>query len=140
MARADVVKVSAEDLEWLDPDAGADLDAAAQRWADRGVALVVLTDGGSPLRVARPGRPLLRREPPRVTVADTFGAGDSLAAGLLGGLLTAGVTSRAALEALPDDALLAIVDEAALVAALNCTRVGADPPSREELDAARAAR
>ena len=140
IARADVVKVSAEDLEWLDPDAGADLDAAAQRWADRGVALVVLTDGGSPLRVARPGRPLLRREPPRVTVVDTVGAGDSLAAGLLGGLLTAGVTSRAALEALPDDALLAIVDQAALVAALNCTRVGADPPSREELDAARAAR
>ncbi len=140
IARADVVKVSAEDLEWLDPDAGADLDAAAQRWADRGVALVVLTDGGSPLRVARPGRPLLRREPPRVTVADTVGAGDSLAAGLLGGLLTAGVTSRAALEDLSDDALLAIVDDAALVAALNCTRVGADPPTREELDAARAAR
>ena len=140
VARADVVKVSAEDLEWLDPDAGTDLDAAAQRWADRGVALVVLTDGGSPLRVARPGRPLLHREPPRVTVADTVGAGDSLAAGMLGGLLTAGVTSRAALEALPDDALLAIVDDAALVAALNCTRVGADPPSREELDAARAAR
>jgi fructokinase len=140
VTRADVVKVSAEDLEWLDPDAGTDLDAAAQRWADRGVALVVLTDGGSPLRVARPGRPLLRREPPRVTVADTVGAGDSLAAGLLGGLLTAGVTSRAALEALPNDALLAIVDDAALVAALNCTRVGADPPSREELDGARAAR
>ena len=37
VARADVVKVSAEDLEWLDPDADADLDAAAQRWADRGV-------------------------------------------------------------------------------------------------------
>jgi len=140
VARADVVKVSAEDLEWLDPDADADLDAAAQRWADRGVALVVLTDGGSPLRIARPGRPLLHREPPRVTVADTVGAGDSLAAGLLGGLLTAGVTSRAALEALPDDALLGIVDDAALVAALNCTRVGADPPSREELYAARAAR
>jgi fructokinase len=140
VARADVVKVSAEDLEWLDPDAGADLDAAAQRWADRGVALVVLTDGGAPLRVARPGRPLLHREPPRVTVADTVGAGDSLAAGLLGGLLTSGVTSRRSLEELEDDDLLRIVDDAALVAALNCTRVGADPPTRDELDAARAAR
>ncbi len=140
VARADVVKVSAEDLEWLDPDAGADLDAAAQRWADRGVALVVLTDGGSPLRVARPGRPLLRREPPRVTVADTVGAGDSLAAGLLGGLLTAGVATRTALEQLADEELCRIVDDAALVAALNCTRVGADPPTRAELDAARTAR
>jgi fructokinase len=136
---ADVVKISAEDLGWLEPEEE-DLDEATARWADRGCALVLLTDGGEPLRVARPGRPVLRREPPRVTVADTVGAGDSLAAGLLSGLLARGVTSPSALEALPDDELVGIVDDAALVAALNCTRVGADPPTRAELDAARAAR
>ena len=85
--------------------------------AGRGPALVLLTDGGAPLRIARPGRPLLHREPPTVPVADTVGAGDSLAAGLLTGLLDAGVTSRAALEALPDERLLGLVDDAALVAA-----------------------
>ena len=142
VSRADVVKVSAEDLEWLEPDVHGDdgLDAAAQRWADRGPALLVLTDGGGPLRIARPGRPVIHRGPIRVTVADTVGAGDSLAAGLLCGLLEAGVTTRAALEALPDEDLLRVVDDAALVAALNCTRVGADPPTRAELDAARVAR
>ena len=142
VGRADVVKVSAEDLEWLEPDVrGADgLDAAAQRWAERGPALLLLTDGGNPLRVARPGRPLAHREPIRVSVVDTVGAGDSLAAGLLSGLLAGGVTTRAALEALPDEELLRVVDDAALVAAVNCTRVGADPPTRAELDAARAAR
>jgi fructokinase len=36
--------------------------------------------------------------------------------------------------------LLALVDDAALVAGLNCTRVGADPPTGAELDAARSAR
>jgi fructokinase len=135
--RADIVKVSAEDLEWLEPDAVDDLDATALRWADRGVALVMLTDGGAPLRIARPGRELLHREPPQVTVTDTVGAGDSLAAGLFTGLLGAGVTTRAALEQLPDEDLLPIVDDALLVAAINCTREGADPPTREELDAAR---
>ncbi|SOE04181.1 PfkB family carbohydrate kinase [Blastococcus haudaquaticus] len=135
VAQADLVKVSAEDLAWLEDPA--DLDAAAAEWADRGPALVLLTDGGDPLRIARPGRPVLHREPPVVTVVDTVGAGDSLAAGLLTGLLGAGVTTRAALEALPDDALLALVDDAALVAALNCTRVGADPPTRAELEAAK---
>ena len=138
VAQADVVKVSAEDLAWLEDDS--DLDDAARRWAERGPALVLLTDGGAPLRVARPGRPVLHREPPSVTVADTVGAGDSLAAGLLAGLLGAGVTSRAALAALSDEHLLALVDDAALVAALNCMRVGADPPTRAELDAARSAR
>jgi fructokinase len=137
LSRADIVKVSAEDLEWLEPDAVDDLDATALRWADRGVALVLLTDGGAPLRIARPGRELLHREPPQVTVTDTVGAGDSLAAGLFTGLLGAGVTTRAALEQLPDDDLLPIVDDALLVAAINCTREGADPPTREELDAAR---
>jgi fructokinase len=135
VARADVVKVSAEDLDWLG-DAG-DLDATAEDWATRGPAVVLLTDGGSPLRVARPGRPLLHRPIPPVTVVDTVGAGDSLAAGFLTGLLESGVTTRAALEALSDERLTELVDDAALIAALNCTRVGADPPTRAELAAAR---
>ena len=140
--RADVVKISAEDLAWLEPDVSgaAALDAAARRWADRGPALVLLTDGGEPLRIARPGHAVLHWTIPRVTVADTVGAGDSLAAGLLAGLLAAGVRTRAALASLPDDKLLSVVDDAALVAALNCTRVGADPPTRVELTAARATR
>jgi fructokinase len=70
-------------------------------------------------------------------VADTVGAGDSLAAGFLVGLLDAGVTTRQALDDLDDDALARIVADASLVAALCCTRVGADPPTRAELDAAR---
>ena len=136
LSAADLVKVSSEDLAWLEPDT-TDLDEAAGRWAERGPALVVLTDGGAPLRVARPGRALLHRVPPRVPIADTVGAGDSLAAGLFSGLLARGVTSREALADLPDDDLVALVDDAALVAALNCTRVGADPPTRAELEAAR---
>jgi fructokinase len=141
IALADIVKVSAEDLAWLDGELDdGQLDDAAQQWATRGPALVLVTDGGGPLRIARPGRPLLRCTPPSVTVADTVGAGDSLAAGLLSGLVSVGVTTRSALEALCDDELRRLADDAALVAALNCTRVGADPPTRAELTAARAAR
>jgi fructokinase len=138
IALADVVKVSAEDLEWL--GLADDLDGTAQQWATRGPALVLLTDGGAPVRVARRGGPVLRREIPRVAVVDTVGAGDSLAAGFLTGLLSAGITDRAALEALPDGQLVELVDDATLVAALNCTRVGADPPTRAELAAARSSR
>ncbi|WP_460683066.1 PfkB family carbohydrate kinase [Modestobacter lapidis] len=132
---ADVVKVSSEDLEWLEP--GADLDEAAARWAAEGPALVVLTDGGEPLRAARPDGTLLRRQPPRVTVVDTVGAGDSLAAGLFSGLVRTGTLSRAALLDLTDDDLAALLDDAALVAALACTRAGANPPTRAEFEAAR---
>jgi fructokinase len=65
------------------------------------------------------------------------GAGDTLAAGLLTGLLGAGITVRAALEALDDGLLGRVVADAALAAALACTRVGADPPTSAEVDAAR---
>ncbi|TFV86855.1 PfkB family carbohydrate kinase [Blastococcus sp. CT_GayMR16] len=142
VAQADVVKVSAEDLAWLEPEAttAEALDAAARRWAERGPALVLVTDGGAPVRIARPGHAVLHWRTPRVTVVDTVGAGDSLAAGLLSGLLASGITDRTALEALPDEELLRLVDDAALIAALNCTRVGADPPTRAEFTAARADR
>jgi fructokinase len=132
---ADIVKVSAEDMTWLEP--GADLDEAATRWAQEGPALVVVTDGGEPLRAARPGRALLRRRPPSVRVVDTVGAGDSFAAGLFVGLVRTGTLDHDALADLPDEPMTALLDDAALVAALACTRAGADPPTLAELEAAR---
>ena len=132
---ADVVKVSAEDLAWLEP--GADLDEAALRWAAEGPALVVVTDGGEPLRAARPDGALLRRQPPTVTVVDTVGAGDSLAAGLHAGLVRTDVLTRRRLLELPEPELAALLDDAALVAALACTKAGANPPTLAELEAAR---
>jgi fructokinase len=39
-----------------------------------------------------------------------------------------------------DQALSGILDDALLVAALTCTRPGADPPTRAELDSQRAVR
>jgi fructokinase len=143
LAVADVVKVSAEDLAWLDPEQAQDpaaLDDAAQRWAALGPALTLLTDGREPLRVARPGRPVQRVRPRPVVVTDTVGAGDSLAAGLLTGLLASGRTTRGQLETMDGDQLSAVLDDAMLVAALTCMRTGADPPTVAELAAARVLR
>ena len=67
----------------------------------------------------------------------TVGAGDTLAAGLFAGLVRTGTLTRDALAALPDEQLAALLDDAALAAALACTRAGADPPTAEELAAAR---
>ena len=61
VAQADVVKVSAEDLAWLDRTPTRPRRRRRARWADRGPALVLLTDGGAPLRIARPGPSVLHR-------------------------------------------------------------------------------
>jgi fructokinase len=46
-----------------------------------------------------------------------------------------GVRSRATLEALPDDEVATALRFAAAVAAINCTRPGANPPHRAEVEA-----
>jgi fructokinase len=73
---------------------------------------------------------------------DTVGAGDSFTSGLLDGLHRAdlvGGASRDGLAAIDEATLGSIVDEAALTAAITCSRPGADPPTRAEVDAGLAA-
>ncbi len=136
VATCDLLKLSAADVAWLAPGVAVDDYAAAQ--LDVGPALVALTrgaDGVSGLRYVD-GK-LERIDVPTipVSVADTVGAGDSFTAGLLAALADAGVTSRAALEALPAEQLRAALRQGAAVAAVACSRPGANPPTTAELAA-----
>ncbi|MFD1506311.1 carbohydrate kinase [Georgenia yuyongxinii] len=135
VALSDVVKVSDEDLRWLYP--GRPDEDVARAWLASGPALVVITRGGEGvyavtryLEVRRPAVP--------IDLVDTVGAGDSFSSGLLDGLRRAdllGGPRREALARIDRTTLLSIVDAAAMVAAITCSRPGADPPTREELDA-----
>jgi fructokinase len=136
VAASDVVKVSDEDLAWL--ASGADPAQVAQDWLALGPALVVVTRGGEGATgVCAAGR--VDVSAPRIDVVDTVGAGDAFMAGLLDALAGAsllGPDRAAALRAIPDERLAAAVRRATRVAAITCTRPGADPPTREELVAA----
>ncbi|WP_252441107.1 carbohydrate kinase family protein [Pseudonocardia humida] len=134
LAVADVVKVSAEDLEWLHP--GRTPESVLEDWLGRGPALVAVTLGGdgviagtaAGLRSRRPGVP--------VQVVDTVGAGDTYSAALLAGLHRRGLLgadARPALRAIDEPTLDALLDEAAVAAAITCSRRGADPPTADEL-------
>lgn len=132
----DVVKVSAVDLAWLAP--GRDVAEMAVELLDRGPALVAVTRGGAGVLVARrtPDGIVTTAVPGHeVTVVDTVGAGDSFDGGMLTRLAELGVTSRTALEALSEGDLADVLRFAVAVAALNCTRPGADPPRRADVDA-----
>jgi fructokinase len=65
---------------------------------------------------------------------DTVGAGDAFMAGLINALARDRVLEAGSLTR---DAARAAVAEAGLVAALTCTRAGANPPTALELAAAR---
>ncbi|MEO6207025.1 MAG: carbohydrate kinase [Candidatus Limnocylindrales bacterium] len=131
----DVVKVSAADLAWLAP--GRDVTDAAVELLDQGPALVAVTLGESGVLAVRrtaDGVATMRVPGFRVSVADTVGAGDSVDGGLLTKLAERGVTSRSALTRLGQDELAEILRFAVAVAALNCSRPGADPPRRADVD------
>lgn len=125
--RADVVKVSNDDTEYLAP--GTPPLVYARSLVARGVALVLVTLGAEGTWVVTAGGEQLVTAR-RITVADTIGAGDSFGGGFLAWWLDSGL-GRAQLG---DQGLVAQATEAAQeVAAITCQRVGADPPWRAEL-------
>jgi fructokinase len=130
LARASIVKVSTEDLTWIWPDS-AEGDVAEDLLA-RGVAVVLVTHGGDGA-VAHLPQGRQSAPAPIVDVVDTVGAGDAFCGALLAHLWRTGITDRAALDRLDGDAWLTALDFAVRVAALTCTRAGADPPSSREL-------
>jgi fructokinase len=134
--RSDIVKVSEEDLYWLDPDRSP--EQIARTWFALGPALVVVTMAGQgAMAVCAAGE---ARVPSRaVQVVDTVGAGDSFMVGLLDslwGLGLLGAQRRAELAGVGIGALTAVLEAGSATAALTVGRAGADLPDRAALAAA----
>jgi fructokinase len=130
----DLLKFSDEDAAHLAP--AMSLADAAAFYLSRGPRAVVITRGGEGATLYRSGRTPIEVVPPPVKVVDTIGAGDTFSAGLSVGLLEQGVEHASQLDALSDEAWNAVLRLAATAAALNCTREGADPPTRDQVRAA----
>lgn len=129
MAAADIIKVSHEDLAWIE-DVSESAFAAA-RLAD-GASLVVVTRGAEGATGhTRDGAVTVAAE--RVAVADTVGAGDTFDAGLLHALDRAGRLTKAALPAVTPGEIERALAFATRAAAVTVSRPGADPPWAEEL-------
>jgi len=122
LRRADVVKVSSEDLAYLAP--GTPAPAAAAALLGQGPALVLLTDGPYPARALLPAGELTA-EVPAVRVVDTVGAGDTFGGAFLAWWSGHGLTRSDLHRAGPVREALQAAAEAA---SLACTRAGAEPP------------
>ncbi|GAA1986443.1 carbohydrate kinase [Terrabacter lapilli] len=136
VALSDVVKLSDEDVAWLCP--GESLDEVTRAWGELGPALVVVTRGGegAVVRVTRT-REQQALPAPVVQVVDTVGAGDSFMAGLVSGLIDAGLLggpdARARLRQATIDDVLPAVERALRTGALTVERAGAHAPTRIDL-------
>ncbi|MFT3973071.1 MAG: carbohydrate kinase [Amaricoccus sp.] len=128
---ADLVKISAEDLELLWP--GRSADSFADDVLRRGAKLVVVTDGGEAAHGWTARGAHASATPPTVTVIDTVGAGDTFQASLIAQLDRHPEGPVAALDALDRDGLARVLDYAARAAAITCSRRGADLPRASDL-------
>ena len=120
---ATIVKLSEDDLNWL---YDRDEESVIKLWLSRGVEIVVVTRAEKGLRAYRNGAVV---EVPAVVIdlVDSVGAGDTIGAVLVEGVLTHGITG------LKDEILRSVLVRAAKAAAITCSRAGANPPWREEL-------
>jgi fructokinase len=133
---SDVVKVSDQDVEWFYPDRA--IDDVVQDWLALGPSLVVVTRGGEGATFAVRGADPVLAASAEVQMVDTVGAGDSFMAGLLSGLLDAGLLggegARVKLgQATPGDVLPA-VQRALATSGVTVSRAGAYAPTRKELE------
>jgi len=126
LQRADVVKVSTDDLDFIAPD---DHVAGVRDLLDGGATIVLHTDGGRGVHVHWKGDEL-EVAVPAVEVVDTIGAGDAFGGAFAAWWDQAGLRRG---DLADRDAVRKAVTAAVEVAAISCTRVGAQPPRRDEL-------
>jgi len=127
---AHVIKLSGADLDWIAP--GKDIAELAPGWLAAEARIVLFTQGSVGATIYT-REATVSRAAKKVKVADTVGAGDSAMGGLLAALHGRKALDRERLEHLAESDLAEILDFALAVAAITCSRVGADPPTRAEV-------
>jgi fructokinase len=119
-----VVKLSDEDIAWLYPDQS--LDEVAHRWLDGETSLVVVTRGAKGIIGYTEGASE-EVEGVRVDVVDTVGAGDTVGAIFVEGIMQHSVAG------LVGHTLNTVLHRAAVAAGITVSRAGAQPPRMHEL-------
>ena len=127
LARADIVKVSTDDLAYL--QRGETLTAAIGWVLALGPRVILVTDGAAPVRVLIDG---VEHQvvAPAVDVVDTIGAGDTFGGAFLACLVQGGGGRRSAGD---PAAVLRAARFAVRASAIVCERAGANPPTLDEL-------
>ena len=131
LRRADIVKVSGEDLDWMIPGpapAGEKMGALMAK----GPSAAILTLGAEGSTGFGPDGAEVHVPATPVDVADTVGAGDTFNAGFLAKIWELGLLGGDLAELTPK-ALEAAMTHGAKAAAVTVSRIGADPPRADEI-------
>jgi len=125
VAISSAVKVSDDDLKWLYPSL--EIVQVVNNWLTKGPSLVVLTYGDKGLTGHRKNE-RVSVDAIKVSVADTVGAGDTVGAILVEAVVKDGLDNLTGVR------LETMLKRAAKAASITVSRVGANPPTSEELE------
>jgi len=126
VAIADIVKVSDEDMAWIEPNRNP-MEAAAD-WSTRGPKFVVLTQGSEGVAAYSEGHLVCVLPVVPVAVVDTVGAGDTFFAWLIHGYLALSEDQRQ-----DSFSLIDVMTVANRAAAINCAQRGCNPPAHHRM-------
>ena len=119
------IKASDEDIKWLYPFL--EIEQVVNDWLTKGPSLIMVTYGDKGLTGYRKSE-MVSVDAVKVKVADTVGAGDTVGAILVEAIVKDGLDSLAGVR------LETMLKRAAKAAAITVSRVGANPPTSEELE------
>ena len=125
IAISSVIKVSDDDLKWLHPSL--EIKQVVNDWLTKGPSLIVVTYGDKGLAGYRKDE-VVSVEAVQIKVIDTVGAGDTVGAILVEAIVKGGLVSLTGVR------LETMLKRAAKAAAITVSRVGANPPTSEELE------
>jgi len=136
LAAVDILRLSESDFSFIYPDIT--FEEMLPQWFDAGLSLVILTRGEQGAVGYLPDGTSASARPPRITVADTVGAGDTFLSAVLVYLYEHGdlLHDRKNITSMGAEHLSQCLAFAVKAAAINCTRKGANPPTRSEMDTA----
>jgi fructokinase len=132
IASTDILKLSTVDFQWIYPEA--EFERLLQTWFDLGVSLCILTRGEKDPQAFTNTGISSSGHTPHIEVADTVGAGDTFFAAVLAFLYENRLMQKGSLGDISAKQLSACLAFASQAAAINCSRTGADPPHREEME------
>ncbi|MEO0863789.1 MAG: carbohydrate kinase [Pseudomonadota bacterium] len=133
ITRADIVKLSDDDIHWLLPGVSP-LDHKAEQVLEMGAGMLLLTAGAEGATAYRAGQDPVHGAASRAQVVDTVGAGDTFNAGCLAALRRTDALDPRNVASLDKDTIMDMLSLAARAAAITVSRAGANPPWAHELE------
>jgi fructokinase len=127
-----IVKASDEDFEWIYETN--DFKSPAKELVSNGVGIVIITRGKNGAWAISNDKNEFEIPAQDINVIDTIGAGDTFSAAFLAQLIDKGINTLDKLKTMKIFELEEILHNSAHASGVTCSRKGANPPYRDEVN------